>query len=790
MISQQAPRGAVPAHLQDWVDRRLVNTHVRIVRMMVLGTLLNACAMLLVLFGEVATAQLTLFAASTALAGFHRLWIADPTGPHRDRVHRQRRDFRWNAWWMGLNLGVPLALWLPHVPPGAQLLLAVCGIAQLASAAYTMRTLPLSATAWIALQTLGLAVGLAWIGSAPTTIAVLVLIAAAGMLIRMAFISHHLFIARLLADRELATSNWTVQVLLNEYEQTGSDWLYELDREGRLINVTARFADRAGRAIDALEGQPFAALFGADAIRDTLTGALTSRRPLHGAILALANPGGTVQRWWSVSGRPSQAAGGGRVAWRGLISDVTDHRMAERRAQQMAHFDALTGLPNRTLFDRTLGELVEERGPDEAVALLHLDIDHFKAVNDEFGHPAGDAYLRMFANRLTAALEASGLGGARRMVARLGGDEFAIALVGNDACDHAARLAGVLVETMAQPYALDDLDIAGGVSAGLALAPLHADDKQQLFSYADMALTRAKRDGRGTWEMFEPGMDEALHERHALARDLRHAVSRGELRLFLQPLIDVPSEAKTGYEALLRWQHPERGLVPPDQFIPIAEETGLIVPVGEWVIRTAFEEAARWPGGETISINLSPLQLSSPNLMPLIVHALAETGIDPARVEFEITEGVLLNNSEANIALLGKLHDLGVKIALDDFGTGYASLNYLLTFPFDKIKIDRRFVNELETREESRAIVAAVIALANQLGMCTLAEGVEQPEQLAQLRRDGCRMVQGWLFGKAQPSEHYHPRAALPPAAPAARLPRARRTAPLPPRAARRSSGR
>jgi EAL domain-containing protein (putative c-di-GMP-specific phosphodiesterase class I) len=252
-------------------------------------------------------------------------------------------------------------------------------------------------------------------------------------------------------------------------------------------------------------------------------------------------------------------------------------------------------------------------------------------------------------------------------------------------------------------------------------------------------------------------------------------VTRGELRLFIQPLVDVASEAMTGYEALLRWQHPERGLVAPDRFIPIAEETGLIAPIGEWVIRTAFAEAAGWPGGETIAINLSPVQLSSPNLLAVIVNALGETGLDPARVEFEITEGVLLHNSEANLRVLNLLHSLGVKIALDDFGTGYASLNYLLTFPFDKIKIDRRFIAGLATREDSRAIVGAVIALANQLGMCTVAEGVEEREQLDELRAHGCRMVQGWLFGKALPSEEYQPRSArLKRRGPPAALPGAR----------------
>jgi EAL domain-containing protein (putative c-di-GMP-specific phosphodiesterase class I) len=260
--------------------------------------------------------------------------------------------------------------------------------------------------------------------------------------------------------------------------------------------------------------------------------------------------------------------------------------------------------------------------------------------------------------------------------------------------------------------------------------------------------------------MFEPGMDAQLHDRHSLARDLRGAAARGELRLFLQPLVHIETEAMTGYEALLRWQHPSRGLVPPDTFIPIAEETGLIVGIGEWVIRTALHEAAQWDNDATIAINLSPVQVENAGLLPVVIHALAESGVNPARVEFEITEGVLLGDSDANLEVLKRLQGLGVKIALDDFGTGYASLNYLLTFPFDKIKIDRRFVSDLATREESRAIVGAVISLANQLGMCTLAEGVEEREQLDQLREDGCQMVQGWLFGKALPSEEFRPRPA------------------------------
>ena len=792
MVSPKAVlRTAVPAELREWVDNRLLSAHIRVVRPLVLGSLLNASVIVMVMFGHVPLLQLGLFAGSTALASFHRLWLSEgiERGRRRKRTAKMMRAFHLSSIWQGANIAIPLALWFPLAPPGGQLLLAVCGVTQIAAAAYTVRTMPWSAASYISLQALGLAIGLLRHGSPAAAAAVVVLLTSSGLLIRMAFAAHDLFVTRVLSDRELAASARTVKLLLNEYEASGSDWLFELDEQHRLINVSPRFA-AAARGVRALEGLPFADLFAADAIRDALETTLARRQPLRQTILRLAGSSDEAPRWWSISGRPTYISAGERVAFRGVVSDVTSRHQAELRARQMAHFDALTGLPNRALCDSTLAEMLDNRDPDDGVALIHIDVDHFKAINDEFGHPGGDAFLRQIAQRLTDVVEASGLGGTQRMVARLGGDEFAILTCGADACDHAVRLAEQVLADMVRPVTVDGHDLPTSISIGIALAPFHTETKQQLFSYADIALSAAKRSERGIWEMFKPGMDAALHERHALARDLRHAVARGELRLFLQPLVDVASEGVTGYEALLRWQHPERGLVPPDSFIPIAEETGLIVGIGEWVIRTAFAEAASWPGGETISINLSPIQFGSAKLLPVIVNALADSGIAPGRVEFEITEGVLLHNSEANIALLNRLHDLGVKIALDDFGTGYASLNYLLTFPFDKIKIDRRFVNDLITREESRAIVGAVIALANQLGMCTLAEGVEEREQLVQLRRDGCRMVQGWLFGKAQPFEHYHPRVqGIVAPNPAVRMPR-RRYDPRPMGLAGRGAGR
>ncbi len=778
MVSKQtALRVVVPAELRDWVDNRLISAHIRMVRSMVLGTLLNAGVITLMLIGQIPALHVALFASSMGAACLHRLWLAEwiERGRRRRRAAKMTAAFWWNSLWLGATLGMLTAVWLPHMTPGVQLLLAVCGISQIASAAYTVRTLPRSALVYVAVQAAGLTIGLARLETLSALAAVIVLSVASALLVRMAFTAHDLFVTRILSDRDLHSAARTVKLLLNAYEENGSDWLFELDGQQRLTNVSQRFAQAAGEPAGRLTGRKLADLFAPGTGRDEIEAALGAARPLRCVVAALDETAKGECRWWSLSGRPSQSGDG--IEYRGVICDVTEQRAAEHRAQQMAHFDALTALPNRNRFNQVLAGLFNTHQDGDHVALLLLNIDHFKNVNDMHGHPVGDQFLRLFSARLCDAVSSSGLGGCEPIVARLGSDEFAIAISGGDACDHAVRLAELLVPALNEPLHVDDTELPCSISLGIALAPFHTDQQAQLQSYADIALGAAKTGGRATWEMFEPGMDAKLHERHTLARDLRHAVSRGELRMFLQPLVDVASEIKTGYEALLRWQHPTRGLIPPDTFIPIAEETGLIVPIGEWVIRTAFAEAATWPGEEVIAINLSPIQFASPNLLPVIVNALGDSGIAPGRVEFEITEGVLLGDTEANIDILCRMQALGLKIALDDFGTGYASLNYLLTFPFDKIKIDRSFIASLSTREESRAIVAAVIALANRLGMCTLAEGVEEPEQLDQLKAQGCRMVQGWLFGKALPSEDYHPRsiALLPEVTPPVRLPQRRK---------------
>ncbi|WP_348629360.1 EAL domain-containing protein [Methylobacterium sp. 17Sr1-1] len=431
----------------------------------------------------------------------------------------------------------------------------------------------------------------------------------------------------------------------------------------------------------------------------------------------------------------------GRSATLTACVDVTEQRRAERRIAHMALHDALTGLPNRVLFHQRLAEAAAS---GTSLGLLMLDLDHFKLVNDTLGHPAGDALLREVAERLRACLGPDGL------VARLGGDEFAIL---KDAGREALlALADRIIAALGRSFALEGQDVAIGVSIGIALAPEHGDDPDGLLRKADTALYAAKADGRRTRRLFEPAMDAALQGRRALERDLRAAVAAGALEVHYQPLVAAGSLAVTGCEALLRWRHPERGFVPPGEFIPVAEETGLIAPLGEWVLHQACREAAGWPEGVRVAVNLSPAQFRTPDLVGTVARALSESRLDPARLELEITEQVLLEETEANLAVLHRLRGLGLRIAIDDFGTGYASLSYLRAFPFDEIKIDRSFTAALGREAAAAAIVQAVIGLGASLGITTLAEGVETEAQLAALRRSGCGEVQGFLFSRPVPA--------------------------------------
>jgi len=427
--------------------------------------------------------------------------------------------------------------------------------------------------------------------------------------------------------------------------------------------------------------------------------------------------------------------------------DITDRRQAEARIAHMALHDPLTDLPNRMHFRNEISSRLTYLGRSDRFAVLCLDLDNFKTVNDTLGHPVGDKLLSLVGERLRGCIRGPD------SIARLGGDEFGIVegsvLQPQDAAALVSRIMGVL----AAPFDIDGHQVLAGASVGIAIAPTDAADTDQLLKSADLALYRAKADGRGTHRFFEPEMDARMQARHALEIDLRRAIAKGEFELHYQPLVRLEDEQIWGFEALIRWSHPTRGTIPPLQFIPVAEETGLIVPMGEWVLRQACAEAANWPEGTRVAVNVSPAQFRRPGLSEIVVSALANSGLAAARLEVEITESVLLLNSESTLATLHRLRELGVRISMDDFGTGYSSLSYLRSFPFDKIKIDRSFVRGLASNTDSMAIVRAIVGLGSGLRMATTAEGIETRADLEQLKREGCTEGQGYVFGKPVPAE-------------------------------------
>ncbi len=431
--------------------------------------------------------------------------------------------------------------------------------------------------------------------------------------------------------------------------------------------------------------------------------------------------------------------------WLTTYEDITEQRAAEATIAYLAQHDPLTDLPNRSLFHEKLEHAMAFARRGRLLALHCLDIDHFKAINDTLGHPIGDGLLQAIARRLQDSLRDTDT------VARLGGDEFAIVQTAIATPLDAIELAGRLSEQIEQPFDIDGHQIVIGTSIGIALAPQDSVDADQLLKCADLALYRAKSDGRGVYRLFQAEMDAAMQARRLLELDLRQALPGRQLELFYQPVIDVRARRIAGCEALLRWQHPARGLVPPSQFIPLAEETGMIIPIGAWVLHQACMAAAAWPETMKIAVNLSAAQFKSRNLVADVAAALHESGLHPDRLELEITETVMLQDTDAVLATLHQLRALGINIAMDDFGTGYSSLSYLRRFPFDRIKIDQSFVRELGKRSDCIAIVRAVTTLGNDLGMAITAEGVETRQQLDTLEQAGCTEMQGYLFSPAVP---------------------------------------
>ena len=535
-------------------------------------------------------------------------------------------------------------------------------------------------------------------------------------------------------------------LLLQNFEESGRGWFWSTDAEGRITYLSESVCQRLGKSCDELAGKEFVELFlkpdNSEDRQRTLPWVLMRQSKFDDLALQASEVEDEI--WWAVSGRPYHDASGEFAGYRGSGTDITEQRRASKDNDRLATYDALTGLLNRhrmaKLLESTLSAFQLQK---RACSIMLIDLDRFKQVNDTLGHPAGDALLKQVAERLIKVV------GDREKVSRLGGDEFQIILQDQDDRGELGDMADKIIRSLSHPYSIDGSRCIIGASIGIAVSPFDGQSSEDLIRNADLALYAAKGGGRGRFRFYSSDLLQAAEDRRVLEEDLRDAISRDEIWLAYQPIVNAQTNIVTGFEALMRWNHPERGNISPALFIPIAEEANMIGELGEWALRKACEEAATWPGVMKVAVNVSPIQFAKDTLPKLVKEALAVSGLAPGRLELEITESVFLQDSDDTDAMFQRLKDIGVRLALDDFGTGYSSLGYLKTAPFDKIKIDQSFVRgATEPGSRNGAIISAIVALANALGMETTAEGIESLDQLDLIRDLHVSHVQGYVYSQ------------------------------------------
>ncbi|WP_221795791.1 putative bifunctional diguanylate cyclase/phosphodiesterase [Aquisediminimonas sediminicola] len=605
-------------------------------------------------------------------------------------------------------------------------------------AALSLAAMPIIGNSWIVIITLGLIGGLLRGPiDLPTTIlclfALVPCFASAGVAILGQVLQSNVNQLAIASEKGTAAHN-----LLREYEERGGSWLWQTNANNEITFASSQLGQLLNRSSKSLIGQTLPGVFRGHA---TLADRLAARRDFMGVELQLHTQNGI--RWFAMSGSAIWDKSPSFKGFRGVGVDITDSKIAQHKLQHLANLDTLTALPNRQRVRELLGEALQHSAATSTpCALVFLDLDGFKPVNDTYGHARGDVVLRIVAERLRVQA------GQQGTVGRIGGDEFAIVVQDARSPKSIEQLAARVIAAISEPYVIDDLNIRIGISAGAAYGPLDADNVDELIRKADFALYSAKAQGRGNYRAFEPNMQVAAEDRISLENEMRAAIGTNQFYIAYQPQVNSETHVVTGFEALLRWQHPTRGFISPVTFIPIAEESGMIVQLGEWVLKTACIDAAQWPGHITVAVNVSPVQLLHPGLPNAVAEALRRSRLPANRLELEVTESIFLGDSDYSIGVLKRLRDIGLSIALDDFGTGYSSLGYLNKAVFHKLKIDGSFVRESATNGESTAIIKAMVSLAEAFRMSVTAECVETKEDLLRMRSLGCHQIQGFLFGR------------------------------------------
>jgi diguanylate cyclase (GGDEF)-like protein/PAS domain S-box-containing protein len=633
-------------------------------------------------------------------------------------------------------LSLPLYLF-PHMDPATQVI-AASVMAGLGIAALGLVVIPPCVTAWMVAFTAGVG-GSLLVGrhSVPFEHMLSILftlgVASVGALTVARWAFH-----QLKTNADVGSQSESASLLLQEYEQRGVGWLWQIDGENRVTYISSRMSALLGTPANQLIGHSLPALLGGQA---ELGRVLLEKEAFNSLEMQLKSPRGT--RWISIAGDPIIDTAGRFEGFRGVGSDITEIRQTQERLTHLANVDVLSGLPNRGRVRQLLGEALRHATTGNVpCAIMFLDLDGFKPVNDTFGHPKGDAVLRAVAKRLVDEVGVDG------HVGRMGGDEFAIVLTDAQSRKMVEELADRIIKTIKEPYMIDQMEIRIGVSIGCAFGPIDGATVDDLILKADLALYQAKDAGRGCARYFSSQLQSEQEDRVRLEGDLRSALGSKQFHLVYQPLINAKTQKLVGFEALIRWNHPQRGNVPPNVFIPVAEEAGLMVAIGDWVIDEACRAAASWPDPITVALNISPKQIVAPALPNTVSEALARYKLPGNRIELEVTEGVFLGDNGSTLDVLKRLRALGVGIALDDFGTGYSSIGYLNKAVFHKLKIDGSFVREAGTRPENVAIIQSIVQLAKSFRMSITAEGVETAEDFERMRELGCDTIQGYLFGR------------------------------------------